>query len=279
VRPARIDVNTPNAARVWNFLQGGKDNFDADRKAARQLIKAAPVMEGAARATRDFLRRSVSYLAGEAGIRQFLDIGTGIPIAGNVHEIAQETEPKCRVVYVDNDPVVLSHARALLQAGPGGLTSFVDADARNCGLIIQRARDTLDFGQPVGIVLTDLLNFVSRDAEVRAIVSELLDAACGGSYVVVMHPVSDTDEALADAARRWNKAAVLTVTLRRRDEIAAWFTGLDAVEPGLVPVTQWRPGPADGEYGSGMPLYGLVARKPLRLGGGYHGCARAAAHA
>ncbi|HEY1699986.1 MAG TPA: SAM-dependent methyltransferase [Trebonia sp.] len=263
LRPPRIDVNTPNVARVWNFLQGGKDNFDADRKAARQLIKAAPVMEYAARATRDFLRRTVCHLAGEAGIRQFLDVGTGIPISGNVHEIAQETEPACRVVYVDNDPVVLSHARALLQPGPGGTTSFVDADARNPELIIRRARDTLDFSQPVGIVLTDLLNLVSRDAEARTIVSALLDAACRGSYMVVMHPASDIDAELADAARRWNKVATLPVTLRRKDEIAAWFTGLDVIEPGIVPVTQWRPGPDDGEYSPDMPLYGLVAREPL----------------
>jgi hypothetical protein len=256
-------VNTPNVARVWNFLQGGKDNFDADRKAARQLIKAAPVMEGVARATRDFLRRSVCYLVGEAGIRQFLDIGTGIPISGNVHQIAQETDPACRVVYVDNDPVVLSHARALLQPGPGGTTSFVDADARNSELIIARARDTLDFSQPVGIVLTDLLNFVSRDAEVRTIMSALLDAACHGSYVVVMHPASDIDAELADAARRWNKVATLPVTLRRKDEIAAWFTGLQVIEPGIAPVTQWRPAPDDGDYSPDMPLYGLVARKPL----------------
>jgi hypothetical protein len=261
-RPPRIDVNTPNVARVWNFLQGGKDNFDADRKAARQLIKAAPAMEGAAHATRDFLRRTVCYLASNAGIRQYLDIGTGIPTTGNVHEIAQETEPASRVVYVDNDPLVLSHARALLHPRPGGTTSFIDADARNPQLIITRARDTLDFSQPVGIVLTDLLNFVNRDAEVRAIMSALLNATCPGSHIIVMHPASDIDEILTDAARRWNKIGALPITLRRKDEIAAWFTSLEILEPGIVPVTQWRPGPPDGQYSPQMPLYGLVARKP-----------------
>ena len=163
----KIDISVANVARAWNYMVGGKDNFEADREAARQLISVAPVIRIAAPASRAFLRRAVRYLAAEGGIRQFLDIGTGLPTAGNTHEVAQSVAPQCRVVYVDNDPVVLAHARALLTSLPEGATSYVDADARDPGAIIAEARATLDFRQPVAVMMVDLLNFIEDDAAVR----------------------------------------------------------------------------------------------------------------
>ena len=262
VKIAQIDTSVPNVARVWNYLVGGRDNFEADRKAAEQLIATSPVMEHVGIASRAFLRRTVRYLAEEAGIRQFLDIGTGIPAAGNTHEIAQAVAPESKIVYVDNDPVVLTHARALLRAAPGGTTSYVDADARDPARILTEAGATLDFGEPVGVVLIDLLNFISRDFEVRSILSTLMDGVVSGSYVVVMQPVSDIDRTLLAAERRWNQIAVTPVTLRRREDVDVWFEGLDLVEPGVVLLPEWRPDPNDIQFGMPMPLYGGIARKP-----------------
>jgi len=259
-------------ARVWDYLTGGRDNFDADRKAARQLVKAAPSMEHAGRAARDFLARATRYLAEEIGIRQFLDIGIGIPAPGNIHDTAQAVAPSCRVVCVDNDPVVLSHARALLRPAPGGATSFVDADVRKPGKILAEAGDTLDFARPVAVVMNHLLNYVPRDAEVRSILDTVMDAACPGSHLVVLHPASDLDPGLPEAARRWNKISTAQVVLRGQSEVAAWFSGLDLLDPGVVPVTDWRPdaAPASSSATAGspggdslpvIPLYGAVGRK------------------
>src|SRR5579862_3586794 len=159
----QIDISVANTARAWNYMVGGKDNFEADREAARQLIAAAPVIAASALASRAFLRRAVRYLAEEAGIRQFLDVGTGLPTAGNTHEVAQLVAPRCRVVYVDNDPVVLSHARALLTSSPEGKTAYLDADAEDPATIIDRAREYLDFREPVAIMMICLLNFIADD--------------------------------------------------------------------------------------------------------------------
>ncbi|HSZ40775.1 MAG TPA: SAM-dependent methyltransferase [Trebonia sp.] len=262
VKRARIDTSVPNVARVWNYLVGGRDNFEADRKAVRQLIATAPVMEHVGVASRAFLRRSVNYLAGEAGIRQFLDIGTGIPAAGNTHEVAQEIAPESKIVYVDNDPVVLSHARAMLRSAPGGVTSYVDADARNPARIIEDARGTLSLEEPVAVILIDILNFISDGDEVRSVLSVLMDALVSGSYVVIMQPASDIDQELRAAERRWNQLADTPVVLRDRAEVTTWFEGLDLVEPGIVTVTEWRPGPGDPVFSMPMPLYGAVALKP-----------------
>lgn len=262
VKKAQIDTNVPNVARVWNYLVGGRDNFDADRKAARQLIGTAPVMEHVGIASRAFLRRAVTYLVREAGIRQFLDIGTGLPTAGNTHEIAQEVAPASKVVYVDNDPVVLSHARALLRSAPGGATNYVDADARDPGKIIEEARATLNLGEPAAVILIDILNFITGDAEVRSILSFLMDTLVSGSYLVIMQPASDIDSALLAAERRWNQIATTHVSLRDRAEVATWFGGLDLIEPGIVLVPEWRPEAGDPEFDMPMPLYAAVARKP-----------------
>jgi len=260
VKLAQIDTSVPNVARVWNYLVGGRDNFDADRKAARQLVAVAPVMGDVAHASRAFLRRVVTYLAGEAGIRQFLDIGTGIPTAGNTHEIAQSVAPECKIVYVDNDPVVLVHARALLRSSPEGVTSYIDADAREPGKIIAGAGETLDFDEPVAIVMIDVLNFIEGTSAVGEILRTLLDAVPSGSFLALMQPA--VDEGLLVAQRRWNQLSPVPVWLRDRDEVAGWLGGLDPVEPGIVDVDQWRPAEGDPEYPDGMPLYGVVARKP-----------------
>lgn len=259
----QIDASTPNVARVWNYLTGGRDNFDADRKAARQLTKAAPAMEHAGYASRAFIGRVTRYLADEAGIRQFIDIGTGIPAPGGIHDVAQSIAPASRVVCVDIDPVVLSHARALLRPAPEGATSYVDADVHEPGKIITAARETLDFTEPVAAVMDHVLTYVSRDADVRSILDTVLDAMCPGSYLVVVHASSDLDPSLADAARRWNKTvAAPQVVLRSGPEIAAWLDRLQIVTPGVVPVTQWRSVPSDPTYDVTIPLYGAVARKP-----------------
>jgi hypothetical protein len=261
VQRPQIDVSAPNVARVWNYLTGGRDNFDADRRAARQLIRASPAMEQAGYECRAFLGRVTRYLIGAAGVRQFLDIGTGIPSPGSVHEVAQSLAPESRIVCVDNDPVVLSHARALLRPAPEGATSYVDADVREPDMIIEQARATLDFGEPVAIVMNHLLNYVSRDVEVRAILTAMMDAASPGSYLVVVHPASDLDESLVEAARRWNRISATQVVLRARAEITAWFGGLDLVDPGVVTITEWRPGLTGDNNGAVMPMYGVVGRK------------------
>ena len=253
----------PNVARVWNYLVGGRDNFAADRFAARQLIDAAPVMEAIGPVSRAFLQRVVTYLAADAGVRQFLDIGTGIPTAGNTHEVAQAVAPESKIVLVDNDPVVLVHARALLRSSSEGVTSYLDADAREPVKIIEASRQTLDFDQPVAVALIGTLNFIEGTAgEIAAILGPLLDAVPSGSYLAVAQAASDLDEAVLMAQRRWNEMAATPVWLRDRAEVASWFDGLELIEPGLVEVDQWRPAPGDPEYDGVLPLYGAVGRKP-----------------
>ncbi len=258
----KIDVSVANTARTWNYLVGGKDNFEVDRETARQLIALAPAIAIAAPASRAFLRRTVRYLVGEAGIRQFLDIGTGLLTVGNTHEVAQYAAPQCRVVYVDNDPVVLAHARALLTSAPEGVTSYIDADARDPDTIIAEAGATLDFGQPIAIIMVGLLNFIEDDQAVSSIVSTLIGAVSSGSYVAIMHPASDLDPALLEAERRWNLLASQKIRLRSREQVAALLAGLELVEPGLVTVPEWRPDEGEPAPAPVIPFYGVVARKP-----------------
>lgn len=257
IRAVQVDSSAPNVARVWNYLVGGRDNFEADRQAARQLLALAPVMGQVALASRAFLQRTVTYLAAEAGIRQFLDIGTGIPTAGNTHEVAQMVDPACRVVYVDNDPVVLSHARARLRSSEEGATSYIDADARDTDAIIAGAGATLDFARPVGVIMIDILNFLEDAAGVLA---RLAAAVPVGSYLALMQP--SRDQRLTGAAQRWNQLAATPVFLRDRYEVARWLAGLELIDPGIVEVHRWRPDSGDPEYPEGMPLFGAVARKP-----------------
>jgi hypothetical protein len=256
MKAARVDPSVPSVARVWNYLVGGRDNFEVDRQAARQLIAAAPVMEHVAPASRAFLRRAVTYLAAEAGIRQFLDIGTGMPTAGNTHEVAQAVDPSCRIVYVDNDPAVLAHARAGLRSSAEGATSYLDADARDTKTIVAGAGETLDFARPVGVIMIDILNFLEDAGDV---LSRLAAEVPSGSYLVVMQPTRD--ERLSVAARRWNQLAPIPVILRDQDQVVRWFAGLELVDPGTVEVHQWRPAAGEPDYPGGMPLLGAVARK------------------
>ena len=245
-----------------DIYYSGKDNFEADRAAARQLMEVAPVIRVAAPASRAFLGRDVRFLAGEAGIRQFLDIGTGLPSAGNTHEVAQLVAPDCRVVYVDNDPVVLTHARALLTPSPEGMTSYIDADARDPGTILAEAAAVLDFGEPVAIMMVDLLNFIEDDQVAASAVAALIAAVPPGSCLAIMHPASDLDPALLEAERHWNQLAAQRVRLRSREQVTGFLAGLELVEPGLVTVPEWRPEPGEPGIGQLIPLYGAVARKP-----------------
>jgi hypothetical protein len=256
VKKVRIDAAEPNVARVWNYLIGGRDNFEADRRAARQLIAVAPVMTEAAPASRAFLRRTVGYLAAEAGIRQFLDIGTGLPAVGSTHEIVQDIDPAARVVYVDNDPVVLAHARAFLRSSTGDVT-FLDADASQTATVLAGAGDTLDFAEPVAIIMINVLNFL---ADADDIVTRLVAAVPAGSYLALTQPTPDAG--LAVAARRWNRISRTPVFLRDRTAVARWFAGLRLVDPGIVEIHRWRPSPDDPGSKGAMPLLGAVGRKP-----------------
>jgi hypothetical protein len=247
----------PNEARVWNSLAGGRDNFESDRSAARQLLAASPMMAQLGSASRAFLARVVTYLAAEAGIRQFLDVGTGMPAEGSAHCVAQAVDPSCCVVYVDNDAVVLSHARAQLRSPGGGATSYLEADARDTQGILDGAGQTLDLAKPVGLLMLLVLQFVEDAAGALA---KLVAALPSGSYLAVLHPARD--ERLMLAARRWNQLGPMPIFLRDRAEVAYWLAGLELVEPGLVEVHQWRPAPGDQKYPEGIPLLGAVARKP-----------------
>ena len=256
-----FDTSVAHIARVYDYWLGGKDNFAADRAAAEQAIAAYPDIVFSVRANRAFLARAVRYLAGEAGIRQFLDIGTGIPATSNTHEVAQSVAPESRVVYVDNDPVVLAHARALLTSGPHGVTSYLDADLRDTGRVLSTAAETLDFSQPVAVMLMAILQHIDDADDPWAIVATLLDAVPAGSYLALSHPASDIEaEAQGELARRLNRTMAEGVTLRDHAQVTRFFSGLEVVEPGLVRVPEWRP-TSDLEASSPAGLWGGVGRK------------------
>jgi S-adenosyl methyltransferase len=262
-KAALISTTVPNAARVVDYLYGGQNNFEADRRAARALGTTAPVVADIPSAVRAFQQRVLRFLVTEAGIRQFLDIGTGLPLVGNTHEVAQSLVPECRIAYVDNDPMVLSHARALMKSAPGGAVGYVDADVRDPDAIVAGAAATLDLSQPVAVMLLFTLAYVQDDAEAAAAVSALTAAVPSGSYVAIYHLADDLDPALEDAARQWNKLMpAQPITLRTRAEVAALAAGLDPVPPGLAPVTEWRPDPGDPGFDHPVPVFGIVASKP-----------------
>jgi S-adenosyl methyltransferase len=259
--PASFDTSVAHIARVYNYWLGGKDNFAADRAAAEQAMAAYPDIVLSARANRAFLRRAVHFLAGEAGIRQFLDIGTGIPSANNTHEVAQAVAPESRIVYVDNDPVVLAHARALLTSSARGATDYLDADLRSADRILAGAARTLDFTQPVAIMLMAILQHLSEDDDPAAVVARLLAAVPAGSYLVLSHPAKDIEtEKMAAMAERLNQMMAEKVTFRTEAQVAVFFTGLTLVEPGMVNAPRWRPG-SEEEASSPAALWSGVARK------------------
>ena len=257
----KIDTSVAHPARVYDYWLGGKDNFAADREAAERVLAVTPGLRFRVRANRAFLARAVQYLAGEAGIRQFLDIGTGIPSANNTHEVAQAIAPDARIVYADNDPIVLAHARALLASGPHGTTQYVHGDVREPAAILRAAADTLDLSQPTALMLLGILHLIQDSEDPYQIVATLMDALPPGSYLAISHPASDIHPGQAEAQRRYNERVSTPQTLRTRDEVARFFTGLDLVPPGLVYVHTWRPGPGDIAPVDAASAYGGVARK------------------
>ena len=256
-----IDTTVAHSARVHDYWLGGKDNFAADRAAGDAVMEAYPGIVMSVRANRAFLARAVRFLAAEAGIRQFLDIGTGIPAANNTHEVAQSAGSNCRVVYVDYDPVVLTHARALLTSSAPGAIDYIDADLRDPQTILRHAARTLDFSRPVAVMLIAIMHLIVDDDDPYRLVGQLLDAVPGGSYLALSQVASDIQaEQMAEAAKRYNRLARETQRHRDRAEVARFFDGLDLVEPGLVPVQQWRPA-SDLEAGARSAMWGGVALK------------------
>jgi hypothetical protein len=256
-----FDTSVAHSARVHDYWLGGKENYAADRAAGDAVIAAYPGIVMSVRANRAFLARVVRFLAAEAGIRQFLDIGTGIPSANNTHEVAQAVAPDARVVYVDYDPVVLAHARALLDSSPEGATDYVDADFRNFDTILQQAARTIDFSRPVAVMLIALLHLIGDDDEPYGIVNALMAAVPSGSYLALSQVASDIEaEQQAEAAKRYNRMARETQRHRSHAEVARFFTGLELLTPGVVPVQQWRPR-SDLEAHAKSAMWGGVARK------------------
>jgi trans-aconitate methyltransferase len=259
--PPEIDTSVAHQARVYDYLIGGKDNFAVDRQVGDMVLQANPDLALAARANRAFLGRAVRFLAAEEGIRQFLDIGTGIPSANNTHEVAQAVAPESRVVYVDNDPIVLAHARALLTSAPEGRTAYLDADARDPEPILSQAAGTLDFSQPVAVMLLSILQVID---DPYALTSRLLRAVPPGSYLAISVPASDIQE---EAQAAWARRVAgdfpgATIGLRSHAEVTRFFGGLELLEPGVAPVNHWRPGPGGPEPAYALPSYGAVGRKP-----------------
>jgi O-methyltransferase involved in polyketide biosynthesis len=262
--PPEIDTSVPHSARIWNYWLGGKDNYPVDRAAGDQYREVFPEIVDVARASRQFLTRAVRYLAGEAQIRQFLDIGTGLPTADNTHEVAQRVAPDVRVVYVDNDPLVLTHARALLTSTPQGVTAYIDADLRDPDKILKAAAQTLDLTQPTALMLMGILGHVGDHDEARSIVKRLLDALPSGSYLALNDGTNVISKAFAQAQERYNESGALPYQLRSPEQIAGFFDGLELVEPGLVSVPRWRPDPTDagGDPPTEVDAFGGVGRKP-----------------
>jgi hypothetical protein len=260
--PPAFDTSVAHQARIYDYLLGGKDNYAADRAASEAVLTIYPEMAFNARANRAFLGRAVRYLAGKAGIRQFLDIGTGIPTAGNTHQVAQEIAPESRVVYVDYDPIVLAHARALLTSGGAGATDYIHADLRDTPAILDRAAQLLDFSKPVAVTLIAILHAIPESDDPHGKVARLMDAVPPGSHLAISHMGTDlldskTQHGLEDHSGR---AMQQRLTARSREEVARFFAGVDLVPPGVVRVEDWRPEP--GADAGQSVLWGAVGRKP-----------------
>jgi SAM-dependent methyltransferase len=257
----QINTSIPHSARVYDYLLGGKDNFEADRIVAEAAIEAFPATAESARANRVFLSRVVRYLVAEAGVRQFLDLGSGLPAADNVHEVAQAVAPESRIVYVDNDPIVHAHARALLASGPAGATAYLHADLRDPEPILIEAAKTLDFSQPVAVLLLGILHFVPDTDDPAGVVRRLADELCTGSYLVISQLAPDIDPAIVTGIEQMKaRGRDLGFILRDKAQVTAFFDGLDLIEPGVVPVARWRPR-TEAEARAPGTLWGGVARK------------------
>ena len=264
--PPEVNVGVAHSARVYDYFLGGKDNFAADRALGDALAAQIPAAAYSARANRAFLGRAVRHLVKERGIRQFLDVGTGIPSAGNTHEVAQALAPGARVLYVDYDPIVLAHARALMNSHPNGATAFIQADAREPGKILAdpALRETLDLSEPVALMLVSVLPFFRDDEDPQGIVSILLAALPPGSYLVISHLTADfiKPEQAASAVAAGRQSGV-TYAPRTQAEVSAFFSGLDLVKPGVVPLLAWRPDDGDPADPHAVSAYAGMGRKPL----------------
>jgi hypothetical protein len=257
-----FDTSVPHIARVYDYWLGGKDNFAADRELGDRTMEAYPNLAFSVRANRAFLARSVRFLARDMGVRQFLDVGTGIPTANNTHEVAQKHAPESRIVYVDNDPIVLLHASALLKSRPEGTCAYVDADLHDPAHILEVAAQTLDFGEPVGVMLLAIMHYVPDDKEAVAIITALMDACPPGSFLTISHAASDIDtDQVAKMTQRLQESAIAVKRVTRSHaEVTRFFDGYELVEPGVVRTAEWRP---DSELAAQTPaaLWAGVARK------------------
>ncbi|GAA3124172.1 SAM-dependent methyltransferase [Streptomyces rectiviolaceus] len=259
---ARLNTGVAHNARVWNHWIGGKDNYEIDQQVGDQVSTMFPVIRDVARADRHFLHRAVRFLTADRGVRQFLDIGTGLPTLDNTHEIAQRIAPEARTVYVDNDPIVLVHARSLLTGTPQGATDYIDADVHHPNSVMEGASATLDLDRPVAVMMLGILNFVLDTGEAQDIVRRIMASVPSGSYLALTHPTTDTDlggEGNVEAMKFWNENATPPITARSRAEIESFFDGLNLVSPGLVSCVQWH---AEPNSGSVLPQFGAVALKP-----------------
>jgi O-methyltransferase involved in polyketide biosynthesis len=253
----RIDTTVSHSARIWNYWLGGKDNFAVDRQVGDQVREVLPEIVECAVADRAFLGRAVTHLTADLGIRQFLDIGTGLPTADNTHEVAQRIAPESRIVYVDNDPLVLVHARALLTGSSDGVTDYVDGDLRDPDAILARARRTLDFSQPIAVMLLGVLHYIGSDEEAYAVVNRVMSAVPAGSYLTLQHPTNAvTGERMEEAVRRWNEAGGATIHLRTPEQLARFYDGMELLEPGVVSCSRWR-----FDQGDEVDVFGAVGRK------------------
>lgn len=258
----KIQADTAHSARVWNYLLGGRDNYRPDRDVGDMILKLFPGIARVARLQRRFLVRAVRYLAAEAGIRQFLDVGTGLPTVDNTHEVAQRVAPASRVVYVDNDPLVLVHAQALLTSSKEGACDYVDADVRDPGTILEAASRTLDFGEPVALTLLGTMGQIPDSDDPDSVVAQLMDPLPSGSHLALSDG-TNTNEALNDAIAAYNENSASSYHLRSTDHIAGFFDGLDVVEPGIVTTSNWRPDATDPREAPGLvdAICG-IGRKP-----------------
>ena len=254
---SELDTNEPQTARIWNYWLGGKDNFAVDRQVGDQIRAAFPQIVDNARASRSFLVRSVSYVAGEAGLRQFLDVGTGLPTADNTHEVAQRSAPESKIVYVDNDPLVLAHARALLTSSPQGVTQYVDADGRDSRTVLAEAAKTLDFDQPIALIMSGILGHITDDDQALTMVRDYVAALAPGSYFIALDGSHSIEH--GEAEKIWNEQANPPYVLRSHAAFGRFFEGLSLIGPGVTSAPLWRPDTADPQR---VDVVCAVARKP-----------------
>ncbi|MEU7058069.1 SAM-dependent methyltransferase [Streptomyces sp. NPDC046197] len=258
----RINTDRPHTARIWNYWLGGKDNYPVDQEAGDRIRELHPGIGDYALADRQFLGRAVRHLVGEHGIRQFLDVGTGLPTADNTHEVAQRLAPESRIVYVDNDPIVLAHAEALLTSTPEGRTDYLDEDLRNVDAILEQAGRTLDLGKPVALILLGVVIFIEDDADAYGIVRRFMDALPAGSHLVLSHTITRPDMPDVDAAVAfWNENGTPKLTQRTPAAVARFFDGLELLEPGVVSCNHWRPVDGTAELPAEVAMFGAVGRK------------------